>query len=293
MRTSHVLTAAALALSALAPSVHAQSEPTSSSDGRPLFTAADGLLLGSFVVGAWAARPFDRSVARRLRDSTTQAIRYSKEFAAGLNWLGTPGTLVIGAAMYSSGRWIFDNDDMADLGLHGTEAVAAGLLFTMVGKAVAGRQRPHAQPDKDEPHNFGFMRGLEDEQYRSFPSGHTTMSFAAAAAVTSESRRWWPNATWAVGPLLYGGATLVGVARIYSDKHWATDVIVGAAVGTFAGLKVVRYNHLNPDNAVNRWLLTVSGVPDGRGGLAWRVGALPLFGRAAEAFGGGRDGRRR
>jgi hypothetical protein len=42
---------------------------------------------------------------------------------------------------------------------------------------------------------------------------------------------------------MYGGAALVGLSRMYNNRHWASDVITGAAIGTFAGTKVVRYHH--------------------------------------------------
>ena len=42
---------------------------------------------------------------------------------------------------------------------------------------------------------------------------------------------------------------------MYYDKHWASDVVVGAAIGTFTGLKVVRYSHAHPNNRLDRAVL--------------------------------------
>jgi membrane-associated phospholipid phosphatase len=125
-----------------------------------------------------------------------------------------------------------------------------------------------------DPHNFQFGRGLHKEQYRSFPSGHSVAGFAAAATVTEETRRWWPGTQWYIGPVMYGGAALIGASRMYNNKHWASDVIIGAAIGTFAGQKIVRYHHVaNPKNRFDRWLLGVTATPDGAGGarLAWTL----------------------
>src|SRR5207249_897522 len=107
------------------------------------------------------------------------------------------------------------------------------------------------------------------------PSGHTTAAFAAAAAVTSESRRWWPNGTWLVAPAMYGGATLVGLSRMYNNAHWASDVALGAGIGTFAGLKVVRYSHAHPDNLIDRVILSTRLAPAATGGLTvhWTIDA--------------------
>jgi hypothetical protein len=62
---------------------------------------------------------------------------------------------------------------------------------------------------------------------------------------------------------------------MYNNQHWASDVAVGAAIGTFFGLKVVRYHHSHPDNRIDRWLLSATLVPKGASGYAWRFGAWP------------------
>ena len=122
---------------------------------------------------------------------------------------------------------------MADLGLHGTEAIIAGLLVTNIIKITAGRQRPYV--DIDKPHDFGFMRGWNQEQYRSFPSGHSLIGFAAASAVVEETRRWWPQSVWYIAPAMYA-ATGHALSRMY-DNTLASDVL-SASIGTFAGSRV-------------------------------------------------------
>ena len=73
---------------------------------------------------------------------------------------------------------------------------------------------------------------------------------------------------WVVGPLMYAGATAVGLSRMYHNKHWASDVVIGAAIGTFSGRKVVQYAHGHPGNLIDRVILRTSVVPDGNGGVA-------------------------
>ena len=67
---------------------------------------------------------------------------------------------------------------------------------------------------------------------RSFPSGHTSVSFAAAASL--EKRYGWE-----VGLPAHAVAAFVGVARVQANKHFWHDVIAGAALGEAAGWLIV------------------------------------------------------
>ena len=188
--------------------------------------------------------------------------------------VATPGSYYIGVSMYAAGR-LTDHDRLADVGLHGTEALIVGEAVGGVIKAVVGRQRPSVLPRNASSYQLG--RGLRSDIFRSFPSGHTTSAFAAAAAVSSETSRFWPGTRWVIGPILYTGAALTGVSRMYNNRHWMSDVLVGAGVGTFAGLKVVRYQHSHPGNRIDRWLLkgSLSPAPGGGQALQWSIVPAP------------------
>ena len=242
---------------------------------EPLFTSRDAIYAGAFTLATVALFPLDKKIAQDLQDQHNQSNRFFHHQATNFRLIAQPGAFAIGGAMYLGGR-LAHNERIADLGLHGTEAIFVGLAATGAIKGMAGRARPYM--GTDSPHNFKLFRGFTDgSDYSSFPSGHTLTGFAAAAAVTAETHRWWPHSTWYIAPVMYGGATLIGMSRMYNNKHWASDVMMGAAIGTFAGRKVVQYHHSHPKNRIDRWLLGATIVPNSGGGLSFAFSATPRF----------------
>ena len=257
--------ATSLLLSPTAPAfAQAAASVDTSRASRTLFTERDAWLAAGFVGLTVAMFPIDRHIKSHLRDQTTPANRFLDRAATGIEYVTAPGSFIIGGSLYVVGT-LTHHRAMRDVGWHGTEAVLVGTGFTNLLKGLLGRARPDMFVDT-RPSDFRFAEGFSVRGRQSFPSGHTTAAFAAASAVTSEVHRMWPKYTWYVGPVLYGGATLVGLSRMYHNRHWASDVALGAGVGTFAGLKVVKYSHDHPDNFVDRILLRTSVAPDGRGG---------------------------
>jgi membrane-associated phospholipid phosphatase len=231
---------------------------------QTLFTYRDAILGAGFAGLTVAMFPLDQRLAERLRERDSSFNRFIHRTTQGVEYVTTPGAYVIGVGLYAYGR-LARKPDVADVGWHGTEAVLLATAVTGILKGTVGRARPFVSNDTN-PHDFRLGGGFSDSERQSFPSGHTTTAFAAAASVTSEVRRLYPRALWIVAPVMYGGAALTGLSRMYHNKHWASDVVLGAAVGTFSGLKVVRYSHAHPDNKVDRLILRTVIAPDGNGG---------------------------
>jgi membrane-associated phospholipid phosphatase len=247
-----------------------------------LFTRNDAVLGAGFVLGTIALRPVDEHFARNLQTKYAQQNRFFQGVATTVRTIAEPGAMIIGVGLYVAGR-ASKQRDMADLGLHGSEAVIVGGGVSWVLKNAFGRARPFIHPPTDstrfDANNWQLGRGLRSgTDFQSFPSGHTVAAFAAAAAVVNETSRWWPSWTWVIGPAMYGGAGLVGVSRMYNNRHWASDVMMGAAIGTFAGNKVVRYNHrVHPRNKLDQWLLGGSLHSTAEGGytFSWMIFPQP------------------
>lgn len=279
-RLANALACVALALTTAAPTLRAQQPPTANprdtthaQTQAPFFTEKDGWLAAGFVAGTVAMLPLDEHIAQHIHQNPNSSNqKFLNSLAKASEAITSPGTYIIGGSLYVIGL-VGHFERVEDLGWHGTEAVAFADGVTYVLKGLAGRARPYLCSPTPcsvdaNAHDFKIGRGFGNGDYQSFPSGHSTAAFAAAAAVTNETTRWWPHSTWFVGPVMYGGATAVALSRMYHNKHWASDVVLGAAIGTFSGRKVVQYAHGHPHNFLDRIILRTAVVPDGLGGVA-------------------------
>jgi membrane-associated phospholipid phosphatase len=141
--------------------------------------------------------------------------------------------------------FIFKSQKLKTTTLLATQAYLTGGAVESVVKFLSGRQRPYyydpnsvnAAPIFHGP----FYKGTDaagNKINSSFPSGHTTVAFAAATVFAME----YKNHPW-IPIMSYSVATLIGLSRITENKHWATDILAGAALGFLTGQQVVNNYH--------------------------------------------------
>lgn len=135
--------------------------------------------------------------------------------------------------------------------------LGAGILCQVI-KYPVGRVRPYRS---DSPWRFRPFRGDA-----SFPSGHTTEAFAVMSVIAAHVENIFAQS------LCYGVAASVGWSRIYHDRHWASDVVGGAVLGTTVGLAVVRHNRGSRSAAPAAGLRLEPWLAAGTGGLALTAG---------------------
>jgi membrane-associated phospholipid phosphatase len=200
-----------------------------------LYLSSEVQLKSTFapVVCRWCEVPsFDRSVRDSLRWSNTDRANTISNYTG----LVLPAVVPVGILFFSG----WSDGKVAD-GIDDSLAVAEAAigtgLITQVIKYSTGRQRPLVHYDGDP------LRVTSSDDNVSFISGHTSFAFSIATASGSiASARGYKTAPliWGIGMSL---AATTGYLRIAADKHYLSDVVLGAAVGSAVGLLMPRWLH--------------------------------------------------
>lgn len=143
------------------------------------------------------------------------------------------------AGLFCLGGLVFKDKKALKTGeLSVMSLIHAGIVVQLL-KHLSGRQRPEAQDGIDHwAGPAGFFKRYKDHRdmlYDSFPSGHTITAWSVATVIAKMY-----NKSFVVPALCYSLATLSGLSRVTEDKHWFSDVLVGAALGYAIGNFVVK-----------------------------------------------------
>jgi membrane-associated phospholipid phosphatase len=162
----------------------------------------------------------DRSINSIMKANQNEFLHEAAEVIEPFGNLYPP--LIIGA-LYLTGV-ITKERRIEHASLMAAKSLVFSIAFYTVTKSLIRRQRPLYT---DNPFVFKapFQGGKE---YTSFPSGHTNAAFTVATALAIEFRQ----TKW-VAPVAYSIAALTGVSRMYQNRHWSSDVFVGAVFGHF------------------------------------------------------------
>lgn len=180
-----------------------------------------------------------------------------------------------------------DLDLALQMALIDAEVFMLATSMVVLTKRTVGRVRPNIPECAD-----GTYGCHSNSSRRAFLSGHSTASFAAAglSCVHHQELR------------LFGGglgddlmcAAMLGVAgtatvlRVASDKHWATDTLLGATTGLLSGYLFPYLTHFQGEV---RWPGRHDGELDGSLSLEGLSGVLSRAGRVGAAGGVGLSAR--
>lgn len=181
---------------------------------------ADANSLGLMAVGAVSVLSVHNSLDEQIQNNWKDHQQMSRPISETGNFLGSgvATALIIGSQYY----W----DDNRNHWKSHARTFFWEVGFVEILKIVNARTRPD----------------LSDT--RSFPSGHTATAFATATALSYAYG-------WKAAALAYPLAALVATSRIADNKHWASDVVGGAFIGTL----VARASFVETDsNSKTHWL---------------------------------------
>src|SRR3954451_21217252 len=139
-----------------------------------------------------------------------------------------------------------NDDQKRETGILAGEAAVGAFLDTEVFKYAAGRERPFTGSGTGR-----FFVGGD-----SFPSTHASVSWAIASVIAHE----YP------GPLTqlfaYGAAGSISAARWAGQKHFASDIIIGSALGWYMGYQVFRSHSHYSDAEMAKYGKFYKGLED-------------------------------
>jgi undecaprenyl-diphosphatase len=126
-------------------------------------------------------------------------------------------------------------DQAAAAGVVYVEVLAWAYFLKDIGKYLLPRYRPFMYSGGTD-----FTATALAEQDASFPSGHATMSFAAAAFGVAAFAEYFPSSPWLVpfASIDFGLAALTAGLRVAAGMHFLSDVAVGALLGAACGLLI-------------------------------------------------------
>ena len=165
-----------------------------------------------------------------------------------LRWLFLLICICCSALSYSQTE-IYQTKE-GDIRTYGDQMQYALPIGALIGSLAIGDYEGAIQLTKVMVSNTVVITGLKYSIDRtrpdhsvnnSFPSGHTSAAFAGAGYV---SHRYGPK--WSLP--MYTLASLVGISRVWANRHYLDDVMAGASIGVFNSII-----YTTPYQESNRW----------------------------------------
>lgn len=225
MRASPTLLAI-LTLLSIQP-LHAQ-EPKL--DSATIRRARRPLLRWGEVIGVAAATGLalanDQSIRNRLNDPHDAVGRTISDIGNGFG----DGVIVYSSLLaLSVGSKALNKKGVYGVTSRALKSTLLGGVAAIVLKVIPGRDRP--RNSIDNAYSFHPFRFKDN----SLPSGHTAVAFALATSFARETPDIWTDFGF------FTLATVTAYARMHDDKHWASDVVLGAGVGILSARFVHRF----------------------------------------------------
>ena len=187
--------------------------------------------------------PWDKPLAGRYSESADLASDIGSVFAIA--------PLVVGGIAWHDGS--STGGEFATFTLMFFQASGIGNGLNLAMRSLEIWPRPDMYSESGEGRKKA--ENAKSEAYGSFFSGHTTAAFTVATFTDQWFRTAYPNSPYKgiMRASAYSLATLESVLRIAAGKHYFTDVLVGALVGTGVSIGILEM-HKNRDEKYSFWV---------------------------------------
>ncbi len=196
------------------------------------FTEKDWVITGSILGGTALSMLLDDEVRNAVRENQTNSLDDITK--AGKYYGEVVPAVSLSAGIYAAGL-IFNDRSVSLTGRLLAESLLYAGTINVLLKMIFSRSRPYTNNGNADFGNYNF-----DNDYYSLPSGHTTVAFTVSTVLAERINNIYAT----IG--LYGLAALTAYQRIYSDNHWFSDTILGAAIGVVISRAVVNLNEADP-----------------------------------------------
>jgi membrane-associated phospholipid phosphatase len=138
------------------------------------------------------------------------------------DWIGQGWRLTTVSLLLLVGAWAFEKPTVKIVAIQSLIAHGIAALLANGLKHLIGRPRPKFVHSGDWQMTLSWASGMD-----SFPSGHSTASFAIATVLAKQFPLF--------GPLCIAIALFVALSRVLRGSHFPTDVLGGAVIGILSG----------------------------------------------------------
>jgi PAP2 superfamily protein len=187
---------------------------------QPLrWQGSDWLKLGLVGAGTYVAMQADQQIRDAvLRDR--ERYYHSAVIEGGRIW-GESYVVPTLAVTFGLYGLVADNSSAKKMGFELAQAIIYSAAITQVLSKSVGRARPNQNLGNSAYQPFTFS----GEDFHSFPGGHSSAAFVLSTVLSRNVSSDFLKA------LVYVPAVVTVVARVYQDYHWASDDLLGAAIG--------------------------------------------------------------
>ena len=203
--------------------------PSAGQESRVSSLVSQACLCAALVCVFWGLRLLDGPTTRYLRTITTPegggtlTVPWMAFVSHAGNWIGDGRQLLIVSAILLAVGWMLPASRGIVTGIQTLWAHGLATVLVHTVKHLIGRPRPKFSASGEWSIAPSLASGFD-----SFPSGHTTATFALAVVL---SRRF-PSLT----VLFMGIAAFVALSRVLRGSHFTSDVFGGWVLGTVSGM---------------------------------------------------------